>query len=198
MGCHMPFTSRTSRSIGFNLVWTAALVSKVLLGATGAKAQSVAAPSQGGAATEIVERYCALAADPATEARHAYQASELKRLKDALETQRQAVEARIAELKSWVERRDRFVEMGKDALAKIFSTMRPDAASQQLMRLDDATAAALLLNLKPREASAILNDMDPQRAARLTMVIAGASRTQDSSKAAAAAEPQPVSDADGS
>lgn len=124
----------------------------------------------------LAERYCQAVGDIATDARFAWQAGQLKKLAKELDERRAILEERIAELKSWVERRDKFVELGTESLVKIFQSMRPDAASQQLSSVDEMTAAAIITKLKPRTASSILNEMDTEKAARLAATIAGAAR----------------------
>ncbi len=124
----------------------------------------------------LAEKYCAAVGDKATDARFAWQAQTLKKMSEELDERRKVIEERITELKSWVERRDRFVELGTEALVKIFEAMRPDAASQQLSSIDEMTAASIVTKLKTRTASAILNEMDPTKAARLASTIAGAAR----------------------
>ncbi|MEQ8824485.1 MAG: MotE family protein [Filomicrobium sp.] len=124
----------------------------------------------------LAERYCQAVGDIATDARFAWQAGQLKKLAKELDDRRAILEERIAELKSWVERRDQFVELGTESLVKIFQSMRPDAASQQLSSVDEMTAAAIITKLKPRTASSILNEMETEKAARLASTIAGVAR----------------------
>jgi flagellar motility protein MotE (MotC chaperone) len=57
--------------------------------------------------------------------------------------------------------------------------MRPEAASEQLSKMDEGTAAAILSRLEPRAASTILNDIQAEKAARLTMILTSASRKND-------------------
>lgn len=124
----------------------------------------------------LAEKYCSAVGDKATDARFAWQAETLKKMTKELDKRRAILEERIAELKQWVERRDRFVELGTESLVKIFESMRPDAASQQLSSVDEMTAASIITKLKARTASAILNEMDTVKAARLASTIAGAAR----------------------
>ena len=89
------------------------------------------------------------------------------------------IEARIAELKEWVARREDFASRMSEQLVTIYSGMRPEAASEQLAKIEESTAAAILGKLAPRVASQILNDMPSERAARLAMILMGASRKTD-------------------
>lgn len=124
----------------------------------------------------VGQSYCSNVGDKAADARFAWQAAKIKEMSAELDVRIAKLEGRIGELKSWVEKREKFMELGNEALVKIFSSMRPDAASEQLTKINDLTAAAIVMKLKPRDASAILNDMDPQRAARLMSTIAGAAQ----------------------
>lgn len=55
----------------------------------------------------------------------------------------------------------------------------PKSASEHLLRLDTASAAAILIKLDQRAASAILNDIAPEKAAKLTAMMVAASRKSD-------------------
>ncbi|MBN9260285.1 MAG: MotE family protein [Hyphomicrobium sp.] len=127
----------------------------------------------------VAEQYCRAVLDPAREARYAYQTAELQALSRALDDRMVKIEARIAELKEWVARREDFANRTSDQLVTIYSGMRPEAASEQLAKIEESTAAAILSKLAPRVASQILNDMPPDRAARLAMILMGASRKTD-------------------
>ena len=127
----------------------------------------------------VAEQYCRAVLDPAREARYAYQTAELQALSHALDERMAKIEARIAELKEWVARREDFANRASEQLVTIYSGMRPEAASEQLAKIEESTAAAILSKLAPRVASQILNDMPPERAARLATILMGASRKTD-------------------
>jgi flagellar motility protein MotE (MotC chaperone) len=118
-------------------------------------------------------QFCANIADPAADARFAWQAKMLADLEQQLAERIAELDRRQAEFEGWMQRRDAFLKKAEDGVVAIYAKMRPDAAAQQLSTIDDETAAAVLAKLVPRNASAILNEMDPQRAAQLTMAIAG-------------------------
>jgi len=144
-----------------------------------ANSGTAASQPSGGAAAgggSLAERYCANIADKARDARFSWQSKQLREMTEKLKEQMKVVEAKSEELKSWVERRDRFLKLGNESLVNIYSGMRPDAASQQLLNLPEAVAAAVIMKLEPRLSSAILNEMDPVRAGRLATVIAGIGR----------------------
>jgi len=130
----------------------------------------------------LAERYCTNVADKAADLRMAMQLRQLNELSEDVDKRAASLERKLVELKEWVQKRDEFVRRGTDALVKIFATMRPDSASQQLIAVDERTAAAILMKLKPRKASSILNEMDPERAARLAATIAGAARIDKGGK----------------
>jgi len=130
-------------------------------------------------APSLAAQYCQAVLEPAREARYAHQVAELKELGRGLDERFAKIESRIAELKEWVARRDDFVSRTNDQLVTIYSSMRPEAASEQLTRLDEISAAAIISKLAPRAASQILNDMPSEKAARLATILMGASRKPD-------------------
>ena len=130
-------------------------------------------------AASVADQYCQAVLEPAREARYAHQTVELKSLSKELDDRLARIETRIAELKEWVARREDFASRTSDQLVTIYSGMRPEAASEQLTKIDESTAAAILSKLAPRIASQILNDMPSDKAARLAMILMGASRKSD-------------------
>ena len=127
----------------------------------------------------VAEQYCQAVLEPAREARYAHQAAELKALGAQLDDRLAKIEARIGELKEWVARREDFASRTSEQMVTIYSGMRPEAASEQLTKIDESAAAAILSKLAPRIASQILNDMPSEKAARLAMILMGASRKTD-------------------
>ena len=125
------------------------------------------------------DQYCQAVLEPAREARFAHQAAELQTLGKALDDRLAKLDERIAELKEWVARREDFASRTSDQLVTIYSGMRPEAASEQLAKLEESSAAAILSKLAPRVASLILNDMPSDKAARLATILMGASRKTD-------------------
>jgi flagellar motility protein MotE (MotC chaperone) len=130
-------------------------------------------------ALSVSEQYCRAVLEPAREARYAHQTAEIEALSRALDERMAKIELRIAELKEWVARREDFANRTNEQLVTIYSGMRPEAASEQLAKLEESAAAAILSKLAPRVASQILNDMPPERAAKLAMILMGASRKND-------------------
>jgi flagellar motility protein MotE (MotC chaperone) len=130
-------------------------------------------------ALSVSDQYCRAVLEPAREARYAHQTAEIEALSRALDDRMAKIESRIAELKEWVARREDFANRTNEQLVTIYSGMRPEAASEQLAKLEESAAAAILSKLAPRVASQILNDMPPERAAKLAMILMGASRKND-------------------
>lgn len=124
----------------------------------------------------LAKQYCESARDAISEARFAQQSAHLEHLAKQLDERLATIEKRSAELKEWIAKRDSFIATATNHLVGIFSAMRPESASEQLVRLEPLTAAAILSRLDVRAASAILNDMPPEKAARLTAVMVGSAR----------------------
>lgn len=124
-----------------------------------------------------VQQYCANIANPAAEARFAWQKQALADIERQLGERIALLDAKTAELQRWVTRRDEFIDKARQNLVQIYTRMRPDAAASQLTAMDEETASAVLLKLEPRTASLILNEMEPTQAARLTSIIGGAARS---------------------
>jgi flagellar motility protein MotE (MotC chaperone) len=124
-----------------------------------------------------VQHYCANIANPAAEARFAWQKQALADIERQLGERIALLDAKTAELQKWVARRDEFIDKARQNLVQIYTRMRPDAAASQLTAMDEETASAVLLKLEPRTASLILNEMEPTQAARLTSIIGGAARS---------------------
>ena len=125
------------------------------------------------------ERYCRNIADAAKEAKFEWQVKTISELEDALAKRTKELEAKRAEIETWLKKREAFMALAEERLVGIYSKMRADAASAQISELGPVTAAALLMKLQPRISSAILNEMPAADAARLAslMVDAKASDT---------------------
>ncbi len=127
--------------------------------------------------TPLAKGYCANVGTLASDAKFAWQKKAIGELAQELDERIARLEAKTEEYKAWLARRDEFSRRVTDNLVTIYSRMRAEAAGQQLMAMDEETAAAVIMKLDPRVASAILNDMNAQHAARLTSIISGAART---------------------
>jgi len=119
------------------------------------------------------QRYCQNVAVAAADARFALQTRKLNELEAQIGKRVADLEAREAEFKDVLARRDEATKRAGTTLVGIYAKMRPDAAAQQISALDDATAAAVLTGLNVRQSSAILNEIAPDRAAKLVNTISG-------------------------
>lgn len=124
----------------------------------------------------LAKGYCANIGSLAADAKFAWQKKAIGELASELEERIAKLEAKTEEYKQWLARRDEFSKRVTDNIVTIYSRMRAEAAGQQLVAMDEETAAAILLKLDPRVSSAILNDMNAQHAARLTSIISGAAK----------------------
>lgn len=154
-----------------------------------AESQERQDPNAGKAEAETGDaagRYCSNIATTAVESRIAWQMKRLNEL-DALIKQRIAeLDAKEAEARDWVNKREEMLKRAGDDIVAIYAKMQPEAASSQLNAMDDASAAAILSKLNPRAASAILNEMEAARAAKLADLISA------DAKSANAASPAPA------
>ncbi|WP_298242390.1 hypothetical protein [uncultured Bradyrhizobium sp.] len=143
-------------------------------------APSKPAPPQAAASTENeVALFCSNVADPAADARLAWQLKELQKAENLLRERIAEVEAKRAEYEQWMALRDDFLKKAEASVVEIYSRMKPDAAATQIAGMADETAAAVLAKLSPRSSSAIFNEMDTARAAHLADLLGGMRRVDD-------------------
>jgi len=144
-----------------------------------AKTGSVTAQPKPAAAipseNEVVQ-FCSNVADPAVDARVAWQLKELEKAENRLRERIAEVEAKRAEYEKWMELRDEFLKKAEASVVEIYSRMRPEAAATQIAGMSDETAAAVLAKLSPRSSSSIFNEMDSARAAHLANLLGGMRR----------------------
>lgn len=126
-----------------------------------------------------IKTYCSNIAAAATDARFAWQTRNLNELETRIRSRIQDLDAKEAELRSWMEKREAVEKKAGEKLVGIYAKMRPETAATQLSNLDDTMAAAVLGQLNPRQASAIFNEIVPERAAKLAGMIAGAAAPDD-------------------
>jgi flagellar motility protein MotE (MotC chaperone) len=122
------------------------------------------------------EQYCSNIANAASDARFAWQKQLLANTEEQVKQRVEELKGKIAEYQKWLARRDEFSQKAQVAVTDIYAKMKPDAAAQQLMALDDEMAAAVITKLNPRIASALMAEMDPKQAARLTSIISDSAR----------------------
>jgi flagellar motility protein MotE (MotC chaperone) len=138
------------------------------------------APPQAAApADNEVALFCGNVADPAVDARLAWQIKELEKAESQLRERIVEVEAKRAEYEKWMALRDDFLKKAEAQVVEIYSRMKPDAAATQIAGMADETAAAVLAKLSPRSSSAIFNEMDTARAAHLADLLGGMRRVDD-------------------
>jgi flagellar motility protein MotE (MotC chaperone) len=138
------------------------------------------APPQAAAnADNEVALFCSNVADPAVDARLAWQLKELEKAENQLRERIAEVEAKRAEYEKWMALRDDFLKKAEAQVVEIYSRMKPDAAATQIAGMADETAAAVLAKLSPRSSSAIFNEMDTGRAAHLADLLGGMRRVDD-------------------
>ncbi len=119
------------------------------------------------------QQFCQNIAAAATEARFAWQTRQLNDLEAKITRRVAELDAKQAELRDVLAKRDAAMKRAQDSLVGIYAKMKPDVAAAQLSALDDVTASAVLAQLNPRASSAILNEIGPDRAVRLINTIAG-------------------------
>ncbi|MDE5442561.1 hypothetical protein GWG65_14105 [Bradyrhizobium sp. CSA207] len=138
-----------------------------------------APPQSAVPADNEVALFCSNVADPAVDARLAWQLKELEKAETQLRERIAEVEAKRAEYEKWMALRDDFLKKAEASVVEIYSRMKPDAAATQIAGMADETAAAVLAKLSPRSSSAIFNEMDTARAAHLADLLGGMRRVDD-------------------
>jgi flagellar motility protein MotE (MotC chaperone) len=126
-----------------------------------------------------VAQFCSNVADPALDARLAWQLNELEQAERRLRERIAEVEAKRAEYEKWMALRDEFLKKAEAGMVEVYSRMRPEAAAIQIAGMADETAAAVLAKLSPRNSSAIFNEMESARAAHLADLLGGMRRVDD-------------------
>ncbi|WKA27302.1 MotE family protein [Bradyrhizobium roseum] len=126
-----------------------------------------------------VAQFCSNVADPAVDARLAWQLKELEKAETRLRERIAEVEAKRAEYEKWMALRDEFLKKAEASMVEIYSRMRPEAAATHIAGMSDETAAAVLAKLSPKNSSAIFNEMESARAAHLADLLGGMRRADD-------------------
>ncbi|WP_181336417.1 MotE family protein [Hyphomicrobium methylovorum] len=139
-----------------------------------AAANALPLPPTAPARLTPAEQYCSSIVDAAAAAQIAQQTENLEMAKRRIEERVAVLAAKTEELKSWMKKREDFTAHAADTLIEIYSKMKPDAAANQLLAMDELTSAAIVSKLSPKVNSLILGEMDATKAARLTAIIANA------------------------
>lgn len=145
--------------------------------------------------SDLAHRYCVNIATAAADARIAWQKAKLAEKEKEIGKRIAALEAKAAEYKEWLKRRDEFARKATETLVQIYAQMEPDAAALQLAAMREETAAAILVKLDPQASGAILTEMQPGKGARLTGTIAGAARVPKKKRPVAPASAKPAGNA---
>ena len=128
------------------------------------------------------QHYCFNIADAAADARFAWQKKTISEIEAELDKRVAVLEAKTAEYREWVAKREEFSRKAQDGLVRIYARMKADAAAPQLAAMDEEAAAAVLMRLEAKVASEILSEMDLARAAKLTSLISGLGAPPEASK----------------
>ena len=144
----------------------------LLASAPAASAGDAPRPTQSPTTPEV-RTYCQNIAGAAADARFAWQTRKLESLETRVKAELGELEAKTAELRAWIAKREEIERKAGEKLVGIYSKMRPETAATQIATLDDTMAAAVLGQLNPRQAGAIFNEIVPERAAKLAALIAG-------------------------
>ena len=127
-----------------------------------------------------VRKYCVNIAAAATDARFSWQSKKLLEVETRIKARIADLDAKQAELKTWLDRREAIAKQAKETLVGIYAKMRPETAAAQIGSLDDDMATAVLAALTPRQASAIFNEITPpERAAKLAGLLANPATSND-------------------
>jgi flagellar motility protein MotE (MotC chaperone) len=121
-------------------------------------------------------QYCVNISDKAKEARYAHIRTELEQTGRDIDEKLGKLDAKLAEIRDYVDRREKFLENARGALIEIFGTMRADAAAAQLSELDAISASAILMKLPAERASTIMSEMSPKQAAEIAQTLIAASK----------------------
>lgn len=121
-------------------------------------------------------QYCVNISDKAKEARYSRIRTELEQTGREIDEKLGKLDAKLAEIRDYVDRREKFLENARGALIEIFGTMRADAAAAQLSELDAISASAILMKLPAERASTIMNEMSPKQAAEIAQMLIAASK----------------------
>ena len=141
-----------------------------------------------------IGHYCSNIAPTAVEARIAWQMKCLSELDAQIKQRIVELDAKETEAREWVNKREDMLKKAADDIVAIYSKMKPEAASAQLIAMDDASAAAILSKLNPRAASAILNEMEAARAAKLENLVSNLAKPASPAAAAPASAAAPAAD----
>lgn len=138
----------------------------------GSNAMLVAAHAESSNSTPALAKdYCVAFAQEAENARESRQKLELEALNATLDKKLAEINDKTALLEKWVSQREAIMADATASVLKIYDSMDPLVASQELAKLDLVGASAIIRKLKPKKASDILKEMPPTSAARIIAII---------------------------
>ncbi|MCB1463477.1 MAG: MotE family protein [Nitratireductor sp.] len=124
-------------------------------------------------------QYCVNVSDEAREARYALIKAKLDETEAEVDQKLVSLEKKLKAVREYVEIRKEFQAAAEAQVVSIFGTMRPDAAAQQIARLDVRLAAAIIMKLDPKVSSIILAEMRPKAAATLAGFISASMMSEE-------------------
>ena len=158
------------------LKWAAGLALLAAVPAASLAAEGTADTGLPAEDAALIQEYCLNIADKAAEARSAWIAAQMQKLRDEVSAKTVELEKKRIEVQEWVEQQQTMLQSASRALVDIYAKMEPEAAAAQLTRINTRTAVSILRQLKPATASAILDVMEPEKAAALVSAIAAAAQ----------------------
>jgi flagellar motility protein MotE (MotC chaperone) len=126
---------------------------------------------QTGDTAPVPKDFCSSFIDLAAERRNARLVKDLQQKQEALTKAIQELDAKSQELKALIATRKAIQEKVSDSILKMYLQVEPEAAAQQLARLDTSTAAEILLRMNAKHSGEILTLMEPKRAASLVAIL---------------------------
>lgn len=132
---------------------------------------SVAQSQSSNQTPPLAQDYCASFVKEAENARESRQKVELDALNATLDKKLAEINVKTAQLENWVSQREAIMAQATTSVLKIYDSMDPIVASQEIAKLDLVAASSILRKMKPKKASDILKEMPPTTAARIIAVI---------------------------
>lgn len=112
--------------------------------------------------------FCANIVDLAAETRARVRADQIASLETDLRKRVAELEAKKAEVQSWVEKQEEIRKRADENVIAILAKMKPEAAAAEIALMEDPLAGAVLMKLGPKTASLILNEIGASKAAKIT------------------------------
>lgn len=137
-----------------------------------ARAQDATSSEGGPDVRKIIEDYCTVMSDDASERRVARQTAALQDLQGKLDERLNQLEQSKQELAELIRQRNELRNLAEKELVDIYAGMDAEAAAAQMEKLDIRLASSVLRKLKPRQASAILDVLKPELAVQIVRFMA--------------------------